>query len=120
MKQNKIKKIKNKCYLGTALILFGLILIIVAIVISATSCGVTGDDEGSSIGWNKQLFDFNNSFEYVHVYSTEQCYKIKQWNDYENSDQLQVVLIDGTVVLLHSADCALIHGTCPFCKGKGH
>lgn len=67
-------------------------------------------------GCNAQLIDTNYKFDTVHIYETGKCYKIKTWRDYDNSDQLQVTLEDGTVLLLHSADCALVHGDCVLCK----
>ena len=64
---------------------------------------------------NKQIIDLEYTFDSVHIYETGKCYKIKRWNDYDG-DQLQVILEDGTVILLHSTDCALIKGECIFCK----
>jgi len=67
-------------------------------------------------GCNAQLIDTNYKFDTVHIYETGKCYKIKTWRDYDDSDQLQVTLEDGTVLLLHSTDCALVHGDCVICK----
>jgi len=70
-------------------------------------------------GCNRQLVDTNRKFEYVHIYETGKCYEIKSWRDYNDSDQIQVTLKDGTVMLLHSTDCALIHGDgCVLCEDK--
>ena len=68
---------------------------------------------------NLQFTDINYHFEYVHIYETGKCYKIRSWRDYGNSAQLQVTLEDGTVLLLHSASCALVHGDCVICKDGG-
>ena len=67
-------------------------------------------------GYNKQIFDFDYKFEKVHILSEGKCYAISQWNDYENSDMIQVKLDDGSVLLLHSTSAVLVHGTCPICK----
>ena len=68
---------------------------------------------------NFQLVDTNYRFEYVHIYETGKCYEIESWRDYGNSAQIQVTLKDGTVLLLHTTDCALVHGDgCVFCKDK--
>ena len=69
-------------------------------------------------GCNKQVFDFNYKFDHVHIYETGKCYEIKSWRDYDDSDQIQVVLKDDSVLLLHSTDCALVHGECVLCKYK--
>lgn len=85
------------------LILF--IIILAAILFCCTGC-------------NKQVFDFEYTFDTVHIYETGKCYKIKKikkWKDFED-DQLQFVLEDDTVIVVHSTDCAMVKGTCPFCK----
>ena len=69
-------------------------------------------------GCNRQLFDTKYSFETVHIYETGKCYEIKSWRDYDDSDQLQFVLKDDTVIVIHSTDCSMIKGTCPFCKDQ--
>ena len=66
--------------------------------------------------YNYQMLDTNYKFDHVHIYETGKCYKIKTWRDFEDGDQLQVTLEDGTVLLLHSTDCALVHGDCVICK----
>jgi len=66
-------------------------------------------------GCNKQIFDFDLKFDKVHILSEGKCHDISQWNDYENSDQIQVKLKDGSVLLLHSASIILVKGTCPIC-----
>ena len=68
------------------------------------------------VGCNYQMLDTNYKFDHVHIYETGKCYKIKTWRDFEDGDQLQVTLEDGTVLLLHSTDCALVHGDCVICK----
>lgn len=67
-------------------------------------------------GCNRQIVDLNYKFTHVHFYETGKCYEIKSWRDYEESDQIQITLKDGTVILVHSTDCALIKGNCIFCE----
>lgn len=69
-------------------------------------------------GCNYKLVDLKYNFKKVHVCEAGKCYEIKNWRDYEDGDQLQVTLEDGTVLLLHSTDCALVHGDCVLCKDK--
>jgi len=69
-------------------------------------------------GCNLEVVDTNYKFDTVHIYETGKCYKIKTWRDFEDGDQLQVTLEDGTVLLIHSTDCALVHGDCVLCKDK--
>lgn len=63
-----------------------------------------------SCGYNKQVFDFNYSFKYAIIqrYDGEQLIALKAWNDYENSDMIQLVSTDGTVYLTHSANVILL------------
>lgn len=66
-------------------------------------------------GCNKIVFDFNNKFEYAYIKIGDnnwQTVKIKQWNDY-NGEQLQLVLEDGTIMVIHSLNCILYNGTLP-------
>lgn len=70
----------------------------------------------SSCG-NIQVFDTTYRFDYMHVFATNTCYKIKSWKDYEDGEQLQVTLdVNGTesTVLVSSTGVALIKGDCPF------
>lgn len=78
-----------------------LIIIIVAIVCMLTAC-------------NYQLFDYNYEFtnalvkvgdEWVNV-------EVKSWRDYDG-EQIQLILKDGTVLLVCSVNCTLYNGTLP-------
>lgn len=70
------------------------------------------------VGCNKQILDLDYRFTHVHIYETGECYEIKSWRDYDDSDQIQVTLADGAVLVLHSSSCALVKGDCPLCKDK--
>lgn len=63
---------------------------------------------------NKTTFDFTMTYEnaYIKVGEEWMTVEVKQWNDYEG-EQIQLVLKDGTVLLLHSSNCILYSGTLP-------
>lgn len=63
---------------------------------------------------NKQIFDLNYKFDKVHLHQEGKCYEIDKWNDYEG-EQLQVILKDGTVLLVSNVNADLINGNCPYC-----
>ena len=67
-------------------------------------------------GCNKQMFDFDYKFDKVHIYSVSKCYEISSWTDYEDGDQIQVKLKDGSTLLFHSQSIILISGHCPICE----
>ncbi len=67
-------------------------------------------------GCNKQIIDLNLKFKRVHIFDTCECYEITKWNDYEDSDQIQVKLKTGETILLSAGvRFALIDkDVCPF------
>lgn len=59
---------------------------------------------------NKQIFDFNQKFEYAYVCwpdGTAEKLKIHSWKDYDG-EQIQITTDEGTY-LFHSANCVLAH-----------
>ena len=92
------------------------VLITILLIVVMLFCSVI------LVGCNAQLIDTNYKFNYVHLYETDKCYKVKSWRDFEDGDQLQITLEDGTVMLVHSTDCALLYlkddAECPFCDDK--
>lgn len=68
-------------------------------------------------GCNKQIFDFNNKFTHAYIKINEEWMdvEIKAWNDYEG-DQIQIILKDGTTMVIHSVNCILYNGTLPTAK----
>ena len=63
-----------------------------------------------SAGCNKQFFDTVYSFEKAIILLPNGevvSGKVENWNDYENSDQIQVK-INGKTYLVHSSNIALI------------
>lgn len=74
------------------------IILLIAMAVSLTACG------------NKQIFDFNQKFEYAYVCwpdGTAEKLKINSWKDYDG-EQLQITTDNGTY-LFHSANCVLAH-----------
>lgn len=66
-------------------------------------------------GCNKQVVDWNYKFDraYVKIGDEWRNVKIKTWADFEDGDQLQLTLTDGTVMVVHSNNCILYKGTLP-------
>ena len=65
-------------------------------------------------GCNQQLIDLNYEFNRAHVKVGNEWkdVSVKTWSDYEG-EQLQLTLQDGTVLVVHSANCILYNGTLP-------
>lgn len=59
-------------------------------------------------GFNKQIIDLNYSFTKATIEGIETI-DIKNWNDFENSDMVQVIGTDGTVYLTHSSNVILMN-----------
>ena len=66
---------------------------------------------------NYQVVDYNFAYDKVHIYQINKCYDITAWRDYEDGEQIQVKLKDGSTLLLSSFNCMLIKGECPICGG---
>lgn len=68
-----------------------------------------------AVGCNKQMIDFNLKFNkaYIKVGDEWRDVEIKTWTDYEDGEQIQIKLKDGTVLIVHSANCILYNGTLP-------
>lgn len=66
-------------------------------------------------GCNKQMFDWNYMFTKAHVKIDEEWvdFEIQSWTDYEDGEQIQIKLKDGTVMIVHSLNCILYNGTLP-------
>ena len=63
---------------------------------------------------NKQIFDTNYRFDKAYVKLGEEWkdLNIQTWTDYDG-EQLQLKLQDGTVLVVHSANCILYNGKLP-------
>jgi uncharacterized protein YxeA len=66
-------------------------------------------------GCNQQVFDFNYKFEkaYVKIGEEWKMVDVKTWTDYEDGDQFQLTLQDGTVLIVHATNLVLYNGTLP-------
>lgn len=56
-------------------------------------------------GFNKQIVDFNYHFTKVYLLCEDSTkeYKIKSWNDWDDSDMVQFTTIDGKVFYTHAS-----------------
>ena len=79
------------------------LFVVVFTLVTLTSCG------------NYMLLDTTYKYDKVHIHNEDKCFEVKSWTDYEG-EQIQVELKDGTVILLSSINCTLVHGKCPFCE----
>ena len=79
------------------------IILMLVLILCFTGCG------------NKQIFDTNYTFKKAYVKIGEEWHdvQIKKWTDYEDGEQLQLNLHDGTVLIVHSSNCILYNGTLP-------
>ena len=75
--------------------------IIVIIVLCLTAC-------------NKTVFDTKYKFEKAHIRINDEWFdvNVNKWNDYEG-EQIQLILTDGSVIVIHGRDCILYNGTLP-------
>lgn len=79
--------------------------LLVAVLATTTILGLTGCG-------NKDLFDTNYTYDRAIIglpngESVE--VEIKQWKDYEDGEQIQIISKDGTVYLTSSLNCILIN-----------
>lgn len=60
---------------------------------------------------NRQLFDFELRFDKAYIRMMDGSVKVvevRQWRDYDNSDQIQIIGTDGTVYLTHAVNVVLV------------
>lgn len=79
--------------------IIALILAILLFVTVLTGCG-----------YNKQIFDMSYKFNYAVVNcldGTTESGRIKSWNDYDDSDMVQVTFENGKVFYTHSSNVVL-------------
>ena len=74
-------------------------LLVAMMMLSMVGCG-NKDMFDTNYTYNKAIIDLANG-ESIEV-------EIKQWRDYEDGDQLQIITPDGTVYLTSSYNCTLI------------
>ena len=64
-------------------------------------------------GYNKTIIDANYRFTHAYIAMPDgTCIegKVKSWNDWDDSDMIQVTLTDGTIYYTHSSNVILIAG----------
>ena len=66
-------------------------------------------------GCNYKVVDLKYNFKKVHVCETGKCYRIDNWRDYENSDQVQVKIEGYGTCVFHSNQIILVEDKCPVC-----
>jgi hypothetical protein len=74
-------------------------LLLVALALALTSC-------------NQQIFDFEWKFTKAYCKWPDGSFRVievEKWNDYADSDQLQVIGKDGNVYLFHAANVVLVN-----------
>ena len=79
------------------------IVLAATILITCTGC--------ASIGYNKQLIDLNYHYNYAFISLMNGEIvegPISSWNDYTDSDMVQVVFTDGNIYYTHSSNAVLI------------
>lgn len=63
---------------------------------------------------NRTVFDTKYKFTKAHIRINDKWLDVdvKSWRDYEG-EQIQLILTDGTTMIIHSRDCILYKGTLP-------
>ena len=83
-------------------------LFLALVMVLAIMCGLVAC--GDSPYGNKQFFDFTYSFDTAVISLPDGTIvkgKVDSWTDYEDGDQIQVV-INGTTYLVHSTNVVLM------------
>lgn len=82
-------------------------------ILAAVAVSIVG--AASLAGCNKQMVDLNLKFDKARINMGDEWIdvELKKWTDYEDGDQLQLTLEDGTVMVVHSMNCILYKGTLP-------
>ena len=64
----------------------------------------------SNIGFNKQILDLNYQYTraVIRFSDGDMEIRIKSWNDYDDSDMIQITATDGTVYYTHGSNVILI------------
>lgn len=75
------------------------VVLVTMMMLSMIGCG-NKDMLDTNYTYNKAIIDLANG-ESIEV-------EIKQWRDYEDGEQLQIITPDGTVYLTSSYNCTLI------------
>ena len=85
-------------------------VLIIALTMFCISGCISNLKDQSAKAFNKNLFDFEYSFDtaIIDLHTEVITVKVKSWTDYEDGEQLQIIAEDGTVYLTSSYNCTLI------------
>ena len=84
-------------------------LLVAMTLLCITGC-VNNVSDSNVKAYNKTWFDTQYSFDtaIIDLHSEVITVKVKQWTDYEDGEQLQIIAEDGTVYLTSSYNCTLV------------
>lgn len=85
--------------------------IITTVALAATTLAICLFTSGCTLCGNQTFWDTTYTFNYavISLPNGEVVEgEVKEWGDYEDSDQLQIKLEDGNTYLVHSEDCVLM------------
>lgn len=81
------------------------------IAVVLLSCGLFGF-MGFQVNANKKIFDTTYTFEYAEVKMPSgeaKCGEVESWNDYKDSDMVQVWFKDGSSYYTHGSNVVFVH-----------
>lgn len=84
-------------------------LVIAAIIVIALI--LVGMFINRHIVGNKQIIDFKQNFNAAYIKDNSNIWtrvKVKAWNDYENSDSVQIITSDGKPIYTHLSNVKLV------------
>lgn len=81
------------------------LIVTCAIIFVIFACFIAGcgDTVNKHVVGNKQYFDFKQTFNYAYVQDGTNTvkYHIKAWKDWQNSDAIQFITVDGQTFYTH-------------------
>ena len=88
------------------------IIVLLVLLVTMATLLITTSCQG---GCNKELFDLQYAYNRAYIKIGEEWVDtpIKKWTDYEDGEQLQITLQDGTKMLVSSFNCILYYGELP-------
>ena len=88
------------------------IIILLTLLLCAVCAISLGACQG---GCNYQILDTQYAYNYAYMKIGDEWVNvpIAKWADYEDGEQLQVILQDGSVILTSSINCILYYGELP-------
>jgi len=81
---------------------------VISLILVAVLCVVLF----SGCGYNKQIIDFNYKYNYaiISLMNGELVEgPISSWNDYDNSDMVQITFTDGNIYYTHGSNVLMIY-----------